>query len=113
MRRTLIVAALVSCFVAALAESAKAADTAECVKPAEYRAIHKGDAKKRVHRVFDTDGQRRSLVTHLGYRVEIREYRGCLSGVEIWVFFEKQVGGGAFRLDRKGAGGVIPVSRAI
>jgi len=42
--------------VAATSPAAAAQDTPGCVTKKEYRKIHKGMTKKRVHRIFDTRG---------------------------------------------------------
>ncbi len=48
-----------------------------CVSRAEYRHVHKGLTKVRVHRVFDTDG-RRKAISHSGAGTsEVRSYAAC------------------------------------
>jgi hypothetical protein len=42
--------------VVTLAPAPASADTPGCVSKTEYRKIHKGMTKKRVHRIFDTRG---------------------------------------------------------
>ena len=48
------------------------ADTPGCVTKGEYRNVHKGMTKKRVHRIFDTRGVRTAFTTS-----EIRHYKPC------------------------------------
>lgn len=52
------------------------ADTPRCVSGAEYRKIHKGMSRGKVHRIFDTKG--RSLFENPGaVHNSAREYRMC------------------------------------
>ena len=52
------------------------ADTPGCVSGAEYRKIHKGMARGKVHRIFDTNGT--SLFENPGaVHNSAREYRMC------------------------------------
>lgn len=57
----------------AMAPMSAAADTPGCVVRSEYRQVHRGMTKLRVHRIFDTDG--RSVSTARGH--EVRTYRAC------------------------------------
>jgi hypothetical protein len=54
------------------------ADTPGCVTRAEYRHVHKGMAKARVHRIFDVDGKRQAIAHSGGSTSEIRSYRTCI-----------------------------------
>ena len=49
------------------------ADTAGCVVRAEYRQVHNGLSRARVHRIFDTSGRVNSIAS--GH--EARTYRAC------------------------------------
>lgn len=53
------------------------ADTPRCVTKAEYRQVHRGMAKGRVHRVFDVRGRRVAFSKHRRVTSEIRRYRTC------------------------------------
>jgi hypothetical protein len=65
--------------VASLGVAAPAAhaDTPGCVVKAEYRQVQKGMTKRRVHRIFDTDGKRDAIARSGGQTFEIRSYRTC------------------------------------
>lgn len=79
-RRTLLggLVALSLAGTAAMITGAPAyADTPGCVTHKEYRAVHIGMAKKRVHHIFDTRGHQISAFTVGGDHYETREYKPC------------------------------------
>ena len=63
--------------VVATSPAAAAQDTPRCVTKKEYRNVHKGMTKKRVHRIFDTRGRRDAFAQSGGHTAEIRSYRTC------------------------------------
>ncbi len=63
--------------VVATSPAAAAQDTPRCVTKKEYRKVHKGMTKKRVHRIFDTRGRRDAFAQSGGHTAEIRSYRTC------------------------------------
>lgn len=73
------------------------AQSGACVSHSEYRHVHKGMSKRRVHRVFDTRGRRVAFFRRGRYTVEIRRYRGCPRGSAV------SVGYGNRRLRSKSA----------
>ena len=59
-----------------LASAPAAADTPGCVTAAEYRHVHKGMTRAKVHNIFDTTGK--SLFENPGaVHNSAREYRMC------------------------------------
>lgn len=76
MRKVLcaLVLAVVSTCVAVPAAQA---DTPRCVSKREFRHVHRGMSKGRVHHVFDVKGRRVSFSRHDGTTSEIRRYRPC------------------------------------
>ena len=76
MAAALAATAVASFGVVALAPAASA-DTPGCVTRAEFRQVHKGMTKTRVHRVFDTSGRRQAIAHSGGYTSEIRSYNPC------------------------------------
>jgi hypothetical protein len=73
------------------------ADTPGCVTKSEYRKVHKGMTKKRVHRIFDNRGHRQAFAQSGGHTAEIRGYRTCSPFSAIAVSY------GDGRLDAKSA----------
>jgi hypothetical protein len=75
----LAAAATVTAVTATLvpATAAQAADTPTCVTRAEYKAVHKGMTKTRVHRIFDISGKRMAIAHSGGFTSEIRSYKTC------------------------------------
>jgi hypothetical protein len=71
-----------------------AADTPGCVTKGEFRKVHRGFHKRRVHRIFDTAGKQTSWYSGFGTTYEGREYRACTSqyGVHgvVWVDYENR-----------------------
>lgn len=53
------------------------ADTPNCVGRAEFRQVHRGMTKRKVHRIFDVRGKRTSVSTYGRDRDEYRSYRVC------------------------------------
>lgn len=53
------------------------ADTPGCVTKREFRKVHNGMSKTRIHRILDTRGKQSSIFTSGGDRYESREYRSC------------------------------------
>jgi hypothetical protein len=53
------------------------ADTNGCVTRSEFRRVHNGMAKARIHRLLDTNGRQSSVYTIGRDRYESREYRAC------------------------------------
>ena len=73
-------AALSLCTAGALTVAPPAAaDTAGCVSRVEYRKVHDGMTKKRVHRIFDTRGQQSWAMSSGGRYYESRDYKPCTS----------------------------------
>ena len=64
--------------------------------------MHRGDTKKKVHRVFDTDGRRDAISQGGGYAYEVRSYKSCTQFGAVSVGFEKE-GGGTWKLSSKSA----------
>jgi hypothetical protein len=60
-----------------LAPAPASADTGGCVTKTEFRKVHKGMKKQRVHRIFDTRGHRDAFAQSGGHTAEIRSYRTC------------------------------------
>ena len=54
-----------------------AADTPGCVTKTEFRKIHKGMKRERVHRIFDTNGRQTSTFWIGGDHYSSRDYRAC------------------------------------
>jgi hypothetical protein len=98
-----LLAALACVAVGALSLAGAAqTDAPGCVTRAEYRAVHKGDKMRRVHRIFDTDGRRLSIVWYGGYGGQVHRYRACRPGSSVVAQFEKKPGG-VWRLIAKSA----------
>ncbi|MGH3484796.1 MAG: hypothetical protein ACRDPQ_16375 [Nocardioidaceae bacterium] len=57
--------------------SPAAADTPGCVTKTEFRKIHKGMKRERVHRIFDTNGRQTYTFWIGGDHYSSREYRAC------------------------------------
>jgi hypothetical protein len=53
------------------------ADTAGCVTKTEFRKIHKGMKRERVHRIFDTNGRQSYTFWIGGDHYSGRTYRAC------------------------------------
>ncbi len=66
------------------------ADTPDCVTRAEYRKVHRGDSKPRVHRIFDVRGKREAISSSGGYKSEIRSYRTCSRFSAVSIAWEKK-----------------------
>jgi hypothetical protein len=58
MMKKRVAASLVGAMLLLGAPSAAQAHTHRCVTRKEFRRVHKGDSKRRVHRIFDTRGLR-------------------------------------------------------
>jgi hypothetical protein len=71
-------ALVVSCLggVATTAPPAQA-ESRSCVSKGEFKRVHEGMRKRRVHRVFGARGRRVTYSQASGFRVELRRYRGC------------------------------------
>ena len=65
---------------------ASAADTPACVTKKEYRHIHMGMTKKRVHRIFDT---RRSWLVDSGGGRYTRTYQSCDLHHAAWIEYKR------------------------
>lgn len=104
MRKTTIaIAASVLTMAGSLLTTAPAsADTEGCVTRAEYRKVHRGDTKARVHRIFDTAGHRDAISSSGGYRSEIRSYHTCSRFSAVSISWEKN-GPSPWRLSGKSA----------
>jgi hypothetical protein len=76
MRQVLSAVVLVLATLAGGAVSAHA-EARACVSPGEYRQVHRGMTKHRVHQIFDTRGRRTAFVRRGGSTFQIRRYRGC------------------------------------
>ena len=63
------------------------ADTPGCVTKKEYRRIHKGMTKKRVHRIFDT---RRSWFAGGSAGVYKRTYQSCDFQHAAWIQYKRR-----------------------
>jgi hypothetical protein len=70
-------AAAISSFGVVAVAPVALADTPGCVTHSEYRHVHKGMKKTRVHRIFDTIGHRDAIAHSGGYTSEIRSYKTC------------------------------------
>ena len=68
----LLVAAVVATGVMVTVPTAAEAGWHGCVTKREYKQVHPGMRKKRVHRVFDTSGRKAR-----GWSRPTREYRAC------------------------------------
>ena len=79
MRQVLCAFALaIACLAGTAASPAHAqAEARACVSPGEYRQVHRGMTKRRVHRIFDTRGRRVAFSRDGRFTSEIRRYRGC------------------------------------
>lgn len=79
MKRVLCALALVvSCLGGAATTAPPAqAESRTCVSKGEFKRVHDGMRKRRVHRIFGARGRRAAYSQYSGYRVEIRRYRGC------------------------------------
>ena len=85
------------------APAAQASGTPGCVTRAEYRHVHKGMTKVKVHQKFGTAGKRMSRAASGGYVSEVRTYRVCHQRFSsIAISFSKNPGG-VLRLDYKSA----------
>lgn len=76
IRQLLCTCALVLAGLGATSPSAQA-DTPGCVNRGEYRQVHKGMTKRRVHQIFDTRGRRVAFSRNGRFTSEIRRYRAC------------------------------------
>jgi hypothetical protein len=81
---------------------AEGGDQRPCVTRGEYRAVHRGLSKARVHAIFDTKGKRQAISWSGGYASEIRSYKTCRRYSAVSVAYDKKPGG-AFRLSAKSA----------
>lgn len=70
--RPFLITLFAVCSILAAPASA-AADTPGCVTRSEFRQVHDGMTKTRVHRGFDTNGRLQSTLR--GH--EVRTYRAC------------------------------------
>jgi hypothetical protein len=80
VKRVLCALALVvSCLggVAATTAPPASAESRHCVSKGEFKRVHEGMRKGRVHRVFGTRGRRVAYAAANRYSAEIRRYRGC------------------------------------
>lgn len=79
MKRVLCALALVVSCLGGVASTAPPAlaESRPCVSKGEYKRVHEGMRKRRVHRVFGARGRRVAYSQYRGYRAEIRRYRGC------------------------------------
>jgi|SRR5262245_31121647 hypothetical protein len=59
------------------ATSPAAADTSGCVAKTEFRKVHKGMKRERVHRIFDTNGRQSYTYWIGGDHYSGRDYRAC------------------------------------
>jgi hypothetical protein len=76
MKKALCAFVLALSCVVVVAPAAEA-DTNRCVTRAEFRSVHQGMAKGRVHRVFDVRGRRVAFAKIGRYTSEVRRYRPC------------------------------------
>jgi hypothetical protein len=53
------------------------AATKACVSPGEYKQVHRGMPKRRVHQVFGARGRRVAFSRRGRHTSEVRRYRGC------------------------------------
>jgi hypothetical protein len=60
-----------------VASSPASADTPGCVAKAEFRKVHKGMKRERVHRIFDHNGRQSSTYWIGGDHYSTRDYRAC------------------------------------
>ena len=74
-----------------------AQDSPGCVTKQEFRKVHKGMTKSRVHRIFDNRGHRQAFAQSGGHTAEIRSYRPCSRFSAVAVSY------GYGRLDAKSA----------
>lgn len=79
MKRVLCALALVvSCLGGAATTAPPAlAESRTCVSKGEFKRVHDGMRKRRVHRVFGARGRRVAYSQYRGFTAEIRRYRGC------------------------------------
>jgi len=100
----LVPAAVAAVSIALLAPAvpAVAADSPNCVSRSEYRKVHRGDGKNKVHRIFDIDGRRQAISQGGGYAFEVRSYKSCTKYGAVSIGFEKE-GGGKWKLSSKSA----------
>jgi hypothetical protein len=78
-----------------VAAPAAQADSPRCVTKAEFRSVHVGMTKARVHRIFDTSGRRVTFARVRRYTSEVRRYRPCSRRTAISVSYANR------RLDGK------------
>jgi hypothetical protein len=76
MKRTLCALVLAVASIGVIAPPADAGNS-RCVTRAEYRAVHNGMLKGRVHRIFDTRGHRVAFAQTRRFTSEVRSYRAC------------------------------------
>jgi hypothetical protein len=76
MKKTLYVLALVVASIGIAAPPAQA-DSRGCVTKTEYRHVHRGMTKGRVHHIFDTQGHRDAIAGSGRRLIEVRSYRTC------------------------------------
>jgi hypothetical protein len=76
MKKILCAFALAVACLTGTAPSAQA-EVRVCVSPGEYKQVHRGMPKRRVHRVFDSRGRRVAFSRRGRFTSEIRRYRGC------------------------------------
>jgi hypothetical protein len=85
LKRSLCALALAAASVGIIAPDAHAARP--CVTKAEYRAVHDGMTKHRVHRIFDTRGRQEAFARSGRFTSEVRSYRTCRRGSAVSVSF--------------------------
>jgi hypothetical protein len=88
--------------IALPAAHAEGGDQRPCVTRGEYRAVHKGMTKKKVHAIFDTRGKRQAISWSGGYASEIRSYKTCSPYSAVSVAYDKKPGR-PFKLSAKSA----------
>ncbi len=86
MKKMLCAVALAAASITVSVSAAEAA-TPRCVTKAEFRHVHAGQSKARVHRNFDTRGRRIAFSQVDGTTSEIRRYRTCRRHSSISIAF--------------------------
>lgn len=94
MKRTLC-ALVLTVATLGVAVPAAQADTPRCVTRAEFRSVHVGMPKARVHRIFDIRGRRVTFARTGRFTSEVRRYRPCSRRTAISVSYANH------RLDAK------------
>jgi Ni/Co efflux regulator RcnB len=101
MRKTICAVALVVASIGIGAPTAYA-DTPRCVTKAEYRRVHDGMRRARVHRIFDTRGHRDAIAGSGPTLTEVRGYRTCRRGSAVSVSYRNRRVTAKFAVWRRG-----------